>query len=316
MSVLIETPSEPVETLIEVPAPCSIAHDDEDASEKGLTMFDNTLVPPVEFVECVEYGGDEGLVLRGGRSRKHAKVSPEDIKHTPLTAKSVCCGIISCTSVPFRFVYHSLNIYCMPCICVMCSYALVDCCCNRVFQDPKFPANHKSIGDWHDLSAETIDSDYQWLRGKDIVERKEITLKDGTTGLEEVRLFQDTIRPEDIVQGQLGDCWLLTAFSCLAEFGETIRKCFKTKAYNPLGKYEVQLYDPSHKKWVIIEVDDRFPAKDGKPIFASPKGNQLWVLVLEKAFAKFCGSYAALAGGVSAWAFEVRTNSDKPDNSD
>ena len=26
-------------------------------------------------------------------------------------------------------------------------------------------------------------------------------------------------------------------------------------------------------------------------VFAQPNGNELWVLVLEKAFAKYCGSY-------------------------
>lgn len=34
---------------------------------------------------------------------------------------------------------------------------------------------------------------------------------------------------------------------------------------------------------------------------------EFWPLIIEKAFAKYCGSYAALDGGVSAWAMEAMT---------
>eukprot|EP00961_Rhodomonas_salina_P152899 2058126-Rhodomonas_salina.1 len=34
---------------------------------------------------------------------------------------------------------------------------------------------------------------------------------------------------------------------------------------------------------------------------------ELWVLILEKAVAKFCGDYHALDGGLVTWAFELMT---------
>jgi hypothetical protein len=74
------------------------------------------------------------------------------------------------------------------------------------------------------------------------------------------QLFEGEIEPSDLCQGAVGDCWL-----------------------------------------VLVTVDDRIPCKKKtkKPRFMSPNGNELWAIILEKAYAKWCGSYAALDGGVS-----------------
>lgn len=53
-------------------------------------------------------------------------------------------------------------------------------------------------------------------------------------------------------------------------------------------------------EWVPVVVDDWIPCEaPGKPAFAtSRKGNELWVSILEKAYAKLHGSYEALEGGL------------------
>jgi hypothetical protein len=78
---------------------------------------------------------------------------------------------------------------------------------------------------------------------------------------------------------------------------------FLTKEYNPRGLYKVRIYDPQNEKWVIVKVDDRIPCIKGTktPRFMKPNGNELWAIILEKAYAKFCGSYALIEGGFVLW---------------
>nr|GEY59140.1 calpain-type cysteine protease DEK1 [Tanacetum cinerariifolium] len=58
--------------------------------------------------------------------------------------------------------------------------------------------------------------------------------------------------------------------------------------------------DVCQGEWVPVVIDDWVPCESpGKPAFAtSKKGNELWVSLLEKAYAKLHGSYEALEGGL------------------
>jgi calpain-15 len=130
-----------------------------------------------------------------------------------------------------------------------------------------------------------------------------------------MQLFGETIDSRDICQGTLGDCWLLAAMACLSEHKGAIHSIFRTKERNPKGKYRLRLYDGQKEKWENIVIDDYIPcdkkqyAKDGtcQPLFSQNNGNELYAILLEKAFAKFCGSYAALEGGQTIWAVRAMT---------
>ena len=49
-----------------------------------------------------------------------------------------------------------------------------------------------------------------------------------------------------------------------------------------------------------VRVDDFFPCRPGKgePVFSQANGPELWVLLLEKAYAKLHSSYYALRSGM------------------
>jgi hypothetical protein len=53
--------------------------------------------------------------------------------------------------------------------------------------------------------------------------------------------------------------------------------------------FGVICYKNGRKQMVII--DDFFPVRHQKPVFARSHGKELWVLILEKAWAKIHGGY-------------------------
>jgi len=152
------------------------------------------------------------------------------------------------------------------------------------------------MGKWKGMSPAEIDTHVVWKKADSIFPRK-------------VSLFSGGVEPRDIGQGQLGDCWLLSAIACLAEFPGAVQNCFVTKEYSLLGKYQVKIFDRPKNKWTTITIDDLFPCdrKTGNPVYARPNGDELWVLILEKAFAKYCGDYESLSGGHCLWGLEALT---------
>ena len=58
-----------------------------------------------------------------------------------------------------------------------------------------------------------------------------------------------------------------------------------------------------------IVVDDNFPYADNGPKFSKSHGNELWVLLLEKAYAKMYGSYEKIEAGATGKAIRDLTGS-------
>ena len=96
---------------------------------------------------------------------------------------------------------------------------------------------------------------------------------------------------------------MMSAASSLAEIPERLEKVFKsddihsTNGISNSGIYALNFY--ALMMPVTVTIDDRLPFEyEGNPFFAKPGYDKsVWGPLLEKAFAKFHGSYEALAWG-------------------
>ncbi|CAK9042865.1 unnamed protein product [Durusdinium trenchii] len=119
------------------------------------------------------------------------------------------------------------------------------------------------------------------------------------------RPLYDEEAPYDLSQGSIGNCALISCIAAVGEFGSYLQSLFKTK--DPAdGKYEIWLYMTEKRAWEIFQIDDYVPCIGNTPIFLKAK-HSLWAPLLEKAFAKLCGSYWNLnASSNSHWGGAVR----------
>lgn len=62
-----------------------------------------------------------------------------------------------------------------------------------------------------------------------------------STTTKPLAVFQESVKPTDIMQGDLGDCYLLSALSSMAEKPGLIERLFETKEVSLLGIYSVWL---------------------------------------------------------------------------
>ncbi|XP_068457274.1 calpain-2 catalytic subunit-like [Clinocottus analis] len=161
---------------------------------------------------------------------------------------------------------------------------------DRKFVDYSFPPNRQSLGDLPDLSRRQ-EAQVEWLRPADI-------LKAQNNSSDPVFCSKGASR-FDFDQGTVGNCWFLAAISSL-----TFKKGLLAQVV-PLDQRFSDYAGIFHfrfwrfGKWVDVVIDDHLPTLNNQLLSVRSKiGNEFWAPLLEKAYAKVCGSYADMNGGL------------------
>lgn len=116
-----------------------------------------------------------------------------------------------------------------------------------------------------------------------------------TTSTTDLEIFED-ISPKVVKQGVLENCWVISSIAALSSNPKNITRLFLTKDKNKGNFYVVKFFEMG--KWKNIILDDYFPCMPlDQPIFSYSESEDLWVLILEKAYAKKYGSYAKIERG-------------------
>ena len=186
------------------------------------------------------------------------------------------------------------------------------------FKDPLFEANDESL-----YSSKPEVQDYQMQKvPKFLREKKKVLLSQFALSQKEGRyswaklgdLFDanklSVLKPnqklsQDVVQGELGDCYFLSVLAAFAEEPNIINKLVDPKEKGNNGSFTSNVI--IHGEPVKLVVDDTFPvANESKLAFAglNEASGNIWPMVLEKAWAKCNRSYEDIIPGNSADAFE------------
>jgi hypothetical protein len=124
---------------------------------------------------------------------------------------------------------------------------------------------------------------------------------------EKYELFFGDVEPDDIIQGHLSNCYFLSALSSLAEESDRIKNIFHGCEVNAAGIFKLNLCVNGEYKDIVL--DDWFPIDPETDDLAFSKchDNELWVLLLEKAWAKVNMNYANTKLGMASTAFSFLT---------
>jgi hypothetical protein len=111
-----------------------------------------------------------------------------------------------------------------------------------------------------------------------------------TEAIDGAVLTKSEFGADDLVQGSLGDCWLIAAIAVVASRKDLIERVFPVRESSK-GVWPVQLC--FNREWTTMWVDERFPmwrpglSSKGKPLegssyVMSPDKQEMWPCLLEK----------------------------------
>eukprot|EP00007_Cunea_sp_BSH-02190019_P009468 CAMPEP_0174235338 /NCGR_PEP_ID=MMETSP0417-20130205/4814_1 /TAXON_ID=242541 /ORGANISM="Mayorella sp, Strain BSH-02190019" /LENGTH=879 /DNA_ID=CAMNT_0015313829 /DNA_START=69 /DNA_END=2708 /DNA_ORIENTATION=- len=210
----------------------------------------------------------------------HGQLISPRTQYGKATSKRTQPGLISRQSTFWQPVFHDENAIKLKDVVVSLSTS---------FEDPTFPADASSL--FIDPRARQKDVErVQWKRPSEFSNNP--------------ALFVDGADEGDVVQGELGDCYFIGALAVIATRIDLLKEIIVSQVAQK-GAYQFRFY--KNGVWKVVTVDDRLPCykwDKGGPMYGRCRDpNELWVPLIEKAYAKLHGSYEALDEGNIADAF-------------
>ncbi|XP_077509888.1 calpain-A-like isoform X3 [Amblyomma americanum] len=155
--------------------------------------------------------------------------------------------------------------------------------CQELFEDPEMPCGKETA--WGTMKPEF---EVVWKRPSEICDKPRF-LKGGFSRF-------------DVQQGGMGNCWVVASMATLTLHDKLFKRVvpegqsFHKDQY--AGIFHFRLWKAN--RWIDIVIDDRLPYNkdaDCLAFISSNSENEFWSALLEKAYAKLHGGYAALTGG-------------------
>uniref|UniRef100_A0A9J7Y5F3 Zgc:85932 n=2 Tax=Cyprinus carpio TaxID=7962 RepID=A0A9J7Y5F3_CYPCA len=143
-----------------------------------------------------------------------------------------------------------------------------------LYEDATFPKQHMPIRE-----------EFVWKRPQEICKSPQF-ITDGATRM-------------DVCQGELNDCWFLSAVASLSLNPFLLHQVVPPGqgfqgGYN--GCFRFRFWQ--NGVWTDVQIDDRLPTKRDKLVYMrSSNKDEFWSALLEKAYAKLKGGYSALDMG-------------------
>lgn len=173
---------------------------------------------------------------------------------------------------------------------------------DRKFIDLEFPPNSKHLIQEKNSIHSYDWSSFLWFRPEKFFKNYEIFKQSNMNqSFSKVEKIVKDITKSDILQGALGNCYFLAALCSMAENTDfIIRRLFITTEINKYGVYCVQLC--FNGEWRAVIIDDNFPCYPDErgPCFTKGNNEELWVMLLEKAWAKLHGNYEKVEAGMAS----------------
>ncbi len=121
------------------------------------------------------------------------------------------------------------------------------------------------------------------------------------------KFVKDTFSRFDVKQGNLGNCWLVSAIATL-----TLHEKFLHRVICDDNSFDEDVYAGifhfrfwNFGEWCDVVIDDRLPTLNNQLVYIHSKNeDEFWSPLLEKAYAKLKGGYENLDGGETSTAFQ------------